>query len=75
VRHPFRYQRGFTLIELSVVTAMLAVLIGLLLPSGWLQRSDGRRVGPPVCLHTIDLPTFGFPGNKNGGEVMGSGDF
>ncbi len=40
----FRLRRGFTLIELMVVIAIIGVLVGLLVPVTWMVRNRSRRV-------------------------------
>jgi prepilin-type N-terminal cleavage/methylation domain-containing protein len=50
-------RRGFTLIEILVVVAIVAMLISILLPSLSLAREHGRRA---VCLSNLHQSGIGF---------------
>ena len=59
-----RGRRGFTLIELAVVTAILAVLAGLLLPALLSAMERARRTECAAQLHQVGI-AFGLYLNDN----------
>src|SRR4051812_12327614 len=49
--------KGFTLIEVLVVVAMIAMLIGILLPALAKSRAAGRNAACLARLHDLSLTT------------------
>ena len=61
-----RIRSGFTLIELSVVTAVVSVLVGLLLPAVQNAREAARRMDCLSHLHQIGLGVQQYFDDWNG---------
>lgn len=62
-------RRGFTLIELMVVIAVIALLIGILLPALGQAREEGRSAVCAANLRSMGL-AWQLYSNDNNGVVM-----
>lgn len=60
-----RHQKAFTLIELLVVVAIIAVLIGILLPSLATARESARRAACGMNLSSISKACITYSYNNN----------
>jgi len=64
-----RPRRGFTLVELLVVVAIIALLIAVLLPSLNKARASARSVVCMTNLHQIGVAVYSYAADNNGSVV------
>src|SRR5262245_16819863 len=62
----YRQRRAFTLIELLVVVAIIALLVGILLPSLSSARKQGMAVKCATNLHHVSQAATMYLGENNG---------
>lgn len=81
MQHPHKAQRGFTLIELLVVVSIVALLIGILLPSLGKARDEARSAACSANLRSVGTgvqlaiaqtqfypPSYVYGAEKTGGN-------
>ena len=66
VERSFRPPRGFSLIEILIVIAIIAVLISLLLPSLRLARQSAERAQCLSNLHQINVSWTSYAADNDG---------
>lgn len=60
------HQRGFTLIELLVVVAVIALLIGILLPALGMARSSSRAIVAANNIRSVAQGVMMYAGDSDG---------
>lgn len=64
-------RRGFTLVELLVVIAVIALLLGIWLPALQGAREAGRRAGCLVNLRSLEIAHWAYLSDRDG-EMLGT---
>lgn len=66
LRRNFKNQQGFNLIELMIVIAIIAILIGVAIPAYRNMVNNGNETAAVAGLNTIKTLQYGYAGKHQG---------